>query len=46
MFSKLDFSSGYWQIDMDKNNGNATAFVTHQKLNRYTKMLFGLKNAP
>lgn len=36
---------GYWQIEMDAKDVNMTAFMTHNRLYRYTRMLFEFKNA-
>lgn len=45
VLSTLDVNSGYWQIDLDENDMNKTAFVTHTGLYRYLRMPFGLRNA-
>lgn len=31
-FSTLDLKSGYWQIEVDKNHREKTAFYTHKGL--------------
>lgn len=46
VFPTLDANSGYWQIDIDRKDIDKTAFVTHHGLFKYTRMPFGLKNAP
>ena len=46
IFSTLDCNSGYWQIMMDDADKEKTAFVTHQGLFHFTRMPFGLRNAP
>lgn len=46
VFSTLDASRGYLQIEMDDNDMDKTALVKHKGLFRYTQMPFGLKNAP
>lgn len=46
IFSTLDANSGYWQIEMYEKNVDKTDSVTYNGLYRYTRMLFGLKNAP
>ena len=45
-FSTLDANCGYWQIEMDENDKPKTAFTAHCGTYRYTRMPFGLKNAP
>ncbi len=45
-FSTLDLYWGYWQVEMDQQDIDKTAFVTRQELFRFTVMPFGLCNAP
>ena len=46
LFSTMDLQSGYWQIEMDAKDQAKTAFITKYGLFEYTKMPFGLCNAP
>uniref|UniRef100_A0AAV2MLZ3 ribonuclease H n=1 Tax=Knipowitschia caucasica TaxID=637954 RepID=A0AAV2MLZ3_KNICA len=46
MFSTLDLQSGYWQIAVDSKDREKTAFITKWSLYEYTRMPFGLCNAP
>ena len=45
-FSKLDFTSGYWQIEMAPEDIHKTAFTTRYGLFEWTVMPFGLTSAP
>lgn len=45
-FSTLDLVSGYWQIPIEDDVREKTAFVTHEGLYEFTVMPFGMSNAP
>jgi len=45
-FTTIDLAKGFHQIEMDKNSTNKTAFSTKYGHYEYTRMPFGLKNAP
>ena len=45
-FSTLDLASGYWQIPLTEEAKKKTTFVTKDGLFEFTRMLFGLTNAP
>ncbi|CAC5408151.1 Transposon Ty3-G Gag-Pol polyprotein,Transposon Ty3-I Gag-Pol polyprotein,Retrovirus-related Pol polyprotein from transposon 297,Retrovirus-related Pol polyprotein from transposon 17.6 [Mytilus coruscus] len=46
IFSCIDLQSGYWQLKVEEKDIPKTAFITKYGLFEYTKMPFGLCNAP
>ena len=45
-FSCLDLNSGYWQVEVDENDREKTAFTSRKGLFEFRVMPFGLCNAP
>ncbi|UYV79893.1 hypothetical protein LAZ67_18000997, partial [Cordylochernes scorpioides] len=45
-FSSMDVRTGYWQIEIDEEDREKTAFITPDGLYEFRVMPFGLCNAP
>ncbi|CAG8744292.1 13972_t:CDS:1, partial [Dentiscutata heterogama] len=45
-FMSLDLTSGYWQVEVKKEDKEKTAFITKYSLYEFNVMPFGLCNAP
>ena len=46
IFSKLDLRKSYLQIPLHKDSKHLTAFITHDGVFQYKRMLYGLSSAP
>ena len=45
VFSKLDLSSGYHQLELERESRHITTFSTHVGLRRYKRLMFGINAA-
>ena len=45
-YLSLDLVSGYWQVELDKDTREKSAFTTYNGLYEFTRMPFGLWNVP
>ena len=45
VFSKLDLSDAYYQLELGESSRYITTFATHAGLIRYKRLLFGLNTA-
>ncbi len=45
-FTTLDMESGYWQIELDEESKEKTAFIVENNLYQFKRMAMGLCNAP
>ena len=46
IFSTLDLNSAYFQIPLDPETRQKSTFVTHEGVLEFTKIPYGLRNAP
>ena len=46
IFPTLDFNAGYWQVPVAPEDRDKTTFMSYLGTLRYTRMPFGLRNAP
>lgn len=45
-FSQMDFASGHWQLPMERNSQELTAFRVGGELYEFKRLPFGLTNLP
>ena len=45
-FSTIDLAAGYWQIKMDDESKEKTAFIVDNNLYEWNRLAFGFTNAP
>lgn len=46
LFSRLDIAEAFHQVELDEESRDLTTFITPQGTFRYTRLMFGLSNAP
>lgn len=46
VFSKLDFASGFWQLELDQRSRKLTTFITPVGRFIYKRLPFGITSAP
>ena len=46
IFTTLDCNTGYWQVPVAPEDRDKTKFTSYLGTYRYTRMPFGLRNAP
>lgn len=46
VYSTLDTNSDYWQVEIDQEDGEKTAFASNDRLFKGIRILYGLKGAP
>ena len=44
-FSKIDLRNAYTQIELSEQARNFTAFITEERVKRYTRLIYGLSPA-